>query len=912
MTVKAERSQLGELLVEMGLVEREQLLTALSQQKLSGGRLGRILAERRVVDEDRMAKAIAARLGLEAVSLSSLKIHERVLALIPGSVALKYGALPIAIKRTNQAEFVYVVMADPLDSEALGELARVSGREIRVLVSTATELDRALEQHYRPPLPAPSRPPEPASTGSREKPPLDAQKRGLPPPSTTSPVQTDRPKPRPVLTSAPPPPATTNTTPKSDPPKALPKPAITGTNALPEKPAEKAASAPRNVLPPMKQALPPLPSPANSAMNKSGAMPVARPEARPEAPRVPPSGPVLPPRPQPPNPGSLAKDGVGSGEKRSTPSQGTSLPPLRPQIRDTQENPSFEVRRSTLPLVAPRVPTAEEDKTGLDLQLQELGRPLPDKSISASQDVESTLGEWDRAVRDWPRASSTPSLPHSVSSQATLPPNERGLLGLLAPIATQNVPPQSSMGELVLDPVTTEASLEEIGVEEEIALAVASDVPTSLPETRQTPPELDVEILEINEGPEDIKTSQVELSEDYEFQILRSAMPERPAEPVAKPERRFMRAMEIPVDFPDSPSPFEGPESIDVPVGLERTGIIPAIDWEGEEFVPPPLSKGPVAQALAGTDDIPTSSAVVRARSSSLDQTDPGDADTTDGPSDEVTIDPLHGRVEPRFDTLLEARAAAQEEKADAGKNLRPAEDSDATEMPVIEPSSLVSLIDDDGSAKSEDTGADEAPVLQHAEKNGALPRLPSATRLFDEEDRQLSPVKSPRAKKDSGEEEDTNPRIDGSSLRAALTSSTLVDEPVLAKEPLEKIEDPTPPHDESARDRVLDDLEGMFIARDRDRDRERERDRERDRDREPKLELVRTPLPSLATQPIKTNPGVERVAGEDEAARMVRALEANDSLNSAERAQLVLALGRVLLAKGLITSEELAAELRK
>src|SRR5262245_56205160 len=139
MTVKGERSQLGELLVEMGLVDRDQLVAAMAVVRTSGARLARVLAERKIVDEDRLAKAIASRLGLEAVSLASLKIHERVLALIPAPVALKHGALPIAIKRTNEAEFVYVVMADPLDAEALAELTRVAGREIRILVATASE-----------------------------------------------------------------------------------------------------------------------------------------------------------------------------------------------------------------------------------------------------------------------------------------------------------------------------------------------------------------------------------------------------------------------------------------------------------------------------------------------------------------------------------------------------------------------------------------------------------------------------------------------------------------------------------------------------------------------------------------------------------------------------------------------------
>src|SRR5688572_23178679 len=125
--LRGEKSALGDLLVEMGLVDREQINAALAQQRTMGGRLPKILAERKLVDEDRLAKAISAKLGLEAVNLTSLKIHERVLAMIPAHVALRHGALPIAIKRTHQAEFVYVVMADPLDAEALAELQRVSG-----------------------------------------------------------------------------------------------------------------------------------------------------------------------------------------------------------------------------------------------------------------------------------------------------------------------------------------------------------------------------------------------------------------------------------------------------------------------------------------------------------------------------------------------------------------------------------------------------------------------------------------------------------------------------------------------------------------------------------------------------------------------------------------------------------------
>jgi len=49
---------------------------------------------------------------------------------------------------------------------------------------------------------------------------------------------------------------------------------------------------------------------------------------------------------------------------------------------------------------------------------------------------------------------------------------------------------------------------------------------------------------------------------------------------------------------------------------------------------------------------------------------------------------------------------------------------------------------------------------------------------------------------------------------------------------------------------------------------------------------------------------------GDETARALVAALRSGRSLNSAERAQLVLALGRLLLDKGLISEGELAAAL--
>lgn len=149
-TARTERSRLGDLLVEMRLVDEAVMRSVVAEQRSSGRRLARILAERRLIDEERLTRAVASKLGVDAVSVAGVRIHDRVLGLIPPAMAQVHGVLPVAIKRTNQNEVVYLVMTDPLDTNAINEVQRVTGREIRVLMGKASEVDDAIAQHYGP------------------------------------------------------------------------------------------------------------------------------------------------------------------------------------------------------------------------------------------------------------------------------------------------------------------------------------------------------------------------------------------------------------------------------------------------------------------------------------------------------------------------------------------------------------------------------------------------------------------------------------------------------------------------------------------------------------------------------------------------------------------------------------------
>jgi hypothetical protein len=138
--------KLGELLVDSGVISREQLSEALSHQRQHGGRLGTCLVELGVVDEKTVASLLAKQLNIPSASAAQLeKCEAFAIKLVPPSVAEKLRAVPIR----QDGDKLWVVMADPTDKQALGELSKVTGKKIRAMVAPELLVQYALERYYK-------------------------------------------------------------------------------------------------------------------------------------------------------------------------------------------------------------------------------------------------------------------------------------------------------------------------------------------------------------------------------------------------------------------------------------------------------------------------------------------------------------------------------------------------------------------------------------------------------------------------------------------------------------------------------------------------------------------------------------------------------------------------------------------
>lgn len=140
--------KLGELLLQVKLLEETQLQAALAEQKKWGGRLGDILVRMKFIEEDALMKALSTQLGIPLVNLDALQsVPENVLSRLPLAVAQKHRAVPLQVSEDKRQ--MVVAMEEPQNLRAVDELAKVTQWRISPCLAKSAAISRAIERFYR-------------------------------------------------------------------------------------------------------------------------------------------------------------------------------------------------------------------------------------------------------------------------------------------------------------------------------------------------------------------------------------------------------------------------------------------------------------------------------------------------------------------------------------------------------------------------------------------------------------------------------------------------------------------------------------------------------------------------------------------------------------------------------------------
>ena len=141
--MRKKTKQLGQILIEQGLISDEQLNEALKVQERVPKSLGRILIDLQLIKETDLVRALAHQIGLEFVDLSDYPVDPSSTALIPEAVARRYRALPIAVRDGR----LLVAMSDPANVYALDDIRTITGREVEPVVATAADVTAAIRKY---------------------------------------------------------------------------------------------------------------------------------------------------------------------------------------------------------------------------------------------------------------------------------------------------------------------------------------------------------------------------------------------------------------------------------------------------------------------------------------------------------------------------------------------------------------------------------------------------------------------------------------------------------------------------------------------------------------------------------------------------------------------------------------------
>ncbi len=144
MIITKNKQRLGDILVDNGLLTTVQLEEALRVGKRTRERIGKVVVNLGYATEEDIATALGIQFGIPYIMLTKSIADTEVLKLVPETAARKYNLVPV----TLEDDVLKVAMLDPIDVVAIDAINEITGYHVEPLVSTETEIAKAINQYY--------------------------------------------------------------------------------------------------------------------------------------------------------------------------------------------------------------------------------------------------------------------------------------------------------------------------------------------------------------------------------------------------------------------------------------------------------------------------------------------------------------------------------------------------------------------------------------------------------------------------------------------------------------------------------------------------------------------------------------------------------------------------------------------
>ncbi len=136
--------RLGEILIERGKIDSEDLERALEIQQERGDKLGKILTDMGLIAQRDVLAALSDQLGVPLISIDGPPPAAPEIDGLSHRFLRQCRAFPISVAEST----LTVAMADPMDFETIAAMRAFSGLEVRTVLAPEQEILDAIDRHY--------------------------------------------------------------------------------------------------------------------------------------------------------------------------------------------------------------------------------------------------------------------------------------------------------------------------------------------------------------------------------------------------------------------------------------------------------------------------------------------------------------------------------------------------------------------------------------------------------------------------------------------------------------------------------------------------------------------------------------------------------------------------------------------
>ncbi|MBI4243153.1 MAG: Flp pilus assembly complex ATPase component TadA, partial [Planctomycetes bacterium] len=139
------RKRIGEVLLELQFITKDQLVAALKLQKQNGHkRLGEIMMHKKMINQTQLTTALARQFGYQYVDLTKTQPEQSVIDKVPQAMCEEYNIIPL--KKSGNS--IVICIGDPLDLVSIENIRFALNTNIQCVLAPPEDIKRAIKTFY--------------------------------------------------------------------------------------------------------------------------------------------------------------------------------------------------------------------------------------------------------------------------------------------------------------------------------------------------------------------------------------------------------------------------------------------------------------------------------------------------------------------------------------------------------------------------------------------------------------------------------------------------------------------------------------------------------------------------------------------------------------------------------------------